>query len=65
MGTQDEITKPKARPTPSAASLALTLPGGLAVALGEKTLGQFVEPSGDPESARRLVQELLDGGPYD
>ena len=48
--------------TPSAVPLLLHLPGGFAVAQGIKSLRQFVEPSGDPESAQRYLLELIEGG---
>ena len=46
--------------TPTAAILALQLSGGLAQALGLRSMPQFIEPSGDPDSAERLVQELVE-----
>lgn len=45
---------------PSAAVLALQIPGGMAQALGLRSLRQFIEPSGDPDSAERLVQALIE-----
>jgi hypothetical protein len=48
--------------SPSAVPLLLQIPGGLAVAQGIKSLRQFVEPSGDPESAQRNLLELIEGG---
>ena len=46
--------------TPSAVALALQIPGGMAQALGLRSMRQFMEPSGDPDSAERLVQELIE-----
>lgn len=46
--------------TPSAVSLALQLPGGFAVAQGLRSLGQLAESGPDPDSAARLLAELLD-----
>jgi hypothetical protein len=46
--------------TPSAATLALVLPGGMAQAMGLRSLGQLAEPGPDPESTARLLGELLD-----
>ena len=46
--------------TPSAATLALMLPGGMAQALGLRSLAQLAEPGPDPDSAGRLLAELLD-----
>ena len=46
--------------TSSAATLALMLPGGLAQVLGLRSLGQLSESGPDPESAERLLGELLD-----
>lgn len=57
MGIQTTNTTPKA--CPSAVSLALMLPGGLAQALGSRSLGQLCEPSFDPEDPVRLLLELL------
>lgn len=48
--------------TPSAVVLALSLPGGLAVALGLRSMGQLSEPGPDPDSAERYFLELLEGG---
>ena len=45
--------------TPSAATLALQMPGGIAVAMGLRSLGQLAEPGPDPESPERLLAELL------
>ncbi len=47
---------------PSAVPLLLSLPGGIAVAQGLRSLGQFVEPSGDPDSVQRYLLELIGGG---
>ena len=47
---------------PSAAVLALNIPGGQAVAQGLRTVGQLSEPGPDPDSAERYFQELLEGG---
>lgn len=47
--------------TPSAATFALQIPGGLAQAYGLRSMGQISEPGSDPDSAERLLQELLDG----
>jgi hypothetical protein len=44
---------------PSAVPLLLSIPGGVAVAQGLRSLGQFVEPSSDPESAGRYLLEIL------
>jgi hypothetical protein len=46
--------------TPSAVPLLLQIPGGFAVALGLRSLGQLAEPGPDPESAARCLQELLE-----
>ncbi len=46
--------------TPSAAILALQMPGGMAQALGLRSLAQLAEPGPDPDSAGRLLAELLD-----
>jgi hypothetical protein len=46
--------------TPSAATLALMLPGGMAQAMGLRSLAQLAEPGPDPDSAGRLLAELLD-----
>ena len=46
--------------TPSAATLALQIPGGIAVAMGLRSLGQLAEPGPDPDSAGRLLAEILD-----
>ena len=46
--------------TPSAATLALMLPGGQAPAMGLRSLGQLAAPGPDPDSAERLLAELLD-----
>jgi len=46
--------------TPSAATLALILPGGLAQAQGRRSMAQLIEPGPDPESAARLLQEILE-----
>ena len=45
--------------TPSAATLALMLPGGVAQAMGLRSLGQLIEPGPDPDSRERLLAELL------
>jgi len=45
--------------TPSAATLALMLPGGLAQAMGLRSMGQLIEPGPDPDSPERLLAELL------
>lgn len=46
---------------PSAAVLALQLPGGLAQAMGLRSLGQLCEPGADPDSPQRYLQELMNG----
>ena len=46
--------------TPSAATLALMLPGGMAQAQGLRSMAQLSEPGPDPDSAERLLAELLD-----
>lgn len=46
--------------TPSAASFAMILPHGLEQAYGLRSMGQLAEPGGDPDSAARLLLELLD-----
>lgn len=46
--------------TPSAVPLLLQIPGGMAQAFGRRSLKQFLEPSGDPDSAERLVQALIE-----
>jgi hypothetical protein len=46
--------------TPSAATFALMLPGGLAQAMGLRSLGQLSESGPDPDSAERLLAEILD-----
>ena len=46
--------------TPSAATLALMLPGGMAQAMGLRSMGQLAESGPDPDSAARLLAELLD-----
>lgn len=48
--------------TPSAVALALQIPGGMAQALGIRSLRQLAEPGPDPDSAARLLLELLDEG---
>lgn len=40
--------------------LALSLPGGMALAMGRRSLMQTLEPGPDPDSASRLAQELLE-----
>ena len=45
---------------PTAAMLALILPGGLDLALGRRSLLQVLEPGPDPDSAERLAQELME-----
>lgn len=45
---------------PTAVTLALQLPHGVDQALGIRSLGQLVEPGPDPDSAERLVQEILE-----
>lgn len=45
---------------PSAAMIALLLPGGMALALGQRSLSQLCQPGPDPESAWRIVQEILE-----
>lgn len=45
---------------PTAAMLALMLPGGLALAMGHRSIMQAIEPGPDPESAERLAQELME-----
>ena len=45
--------------TPSAATLALMLPGGVAQAMGLRSLGQLIEPGPDPDSRERLLAEIL------
>jgi hypothetical protein len=45
--------------TPSAAILALQMPGGMAEAMGLRSLGQLSESGPDPDSAERLLAELL------
>lgn len=45
---------------PSAIVLSLQMPGGLAQAMGSRSMKQFIELSGDPDSAQRLVQELIE-----
>lgn len=45
---------------PSAVPLLLQIPGGIAVARGARSLGQFIEPGPDPESAGRYLLEILD-----
>ena len=45
--------------TPSSATLALMLPGGLAQAMGLRSMGQLIEPGPDPDSPERLLAELL------
>ena len=45
---------------PTAAMIALILPGGLALALGRRSLMQILEPGPDPDSAERLAQEILE-----
>lgn len=49
--------------TPSAVPLALQLPRGLDQAQGLRSMGQLAEPGPDPESAARLLAELLDAAP--
>ncbi len=44
---------------PSAATLALMLPGGMAQAMGLRSLGQLIEPGPDPDSRERLLAEIL------
>ena len=44
----------------TAAMIALSLPGGLALALGRRSMMQTLEPGPDPESAERLAQEILE-----
>ena len=46
--------------TPSAATFALMMPGGMAQAMGLRSLTQLAEPGPDPDSAERLLAELLD-----
>jgi hypothetical protein len=46
--------------TPSAAAFALQLPGGLDQALGFRSMRQLAEPGPDPDSAERLLLELLE-----
>lgn len=48
--------------TPSAATFAMMLPHGLEQAYGLRSMGQLAEPGGDPDSAARLLLELLDSG---
>lgn len=48
--------------TPSAVPLLLQIPGGVSVAMGVRSLGQFTEPGPDPDSAERLLLEILDAG---
>jgi hypothetical protein len=45
---------------PSAATFALQMPGGMAQAMGLRSLGQLAEPGPDPESSERYLLELLD-----
>lgn len=45
---------------PTAAMIALSLPGGMALATCHRSLMQVCEPSGDPDSAERLAQEILE-----
>ena len=45
---------------PSAVSLLLQIPGGIAQAMGLRSLAQLAEPGPDPDSAGRLLAELLD-----
>ncbi len=44
----------------TAAMIALSLPGGMALLTGQRSLIQFLDPSGDPESPARLAQEILE-----
>lgn len=46
--------------TPSAAVLAMQMPGGMAQAMGLRSLGQLAESGPDPDSAARLLAEILD-----
>lgn len=46
--------------TPSVAALAIQLPRGRDQIMGHISMGQLTEPGGDPDSAARLVQELLE-----
>ena len=46
--------------SPSVATLALMLPRGRDQVLGRISMKQLLEPGGDPDSAERLVQELLE-----
>lgn len=45
---------------PTAAMLALTLPGGMDLAMGRRSMMQILEPGPDPDSAERLAQELME-----
>lgn len=45
--------------TPSAATFALMLPGGMAQAMGLRSMRQLIEPGPDPDSRERLLAELL------
>lgn len=47
--------------TPSAAVLALQIPGGLAQAMGLRSLGQLCEPGPDPDDPRRYLAQILNG----
>lgn len=51
----------KAAGTPSAAVVALQIPGGAAQANGARSLGQLSEPGPDPDSPQRYLQELMNG----
>ncbi len=47
--------------TPSAAVLALQIPGGMAQAMGLRSLGQISEPGPDPDDPRRYLMQLMNG----
>lgn len=44
----------------TAVLIALTLPGGMDLAMGRRSVMQILEPGPDPDSAERLGQELME-----
>lgn len=45
---------------PTAAMLALMLPGGMDLAQSKRSMMQILEPGPDPDSAERLAQEVME-----